>query len=69
MSETTQITLDESIQEILTPSEDTMDFTLAEHREERIKFHTQMLNYYLTEDYESRRTSPEVRTEGVSEEV
>jgi len=35
--------------ETLKKSEDSMDFTLAEHYKERISFHMKMLMYYLNE--------------------
>lgn len=35
--------------ETLKKSEDSMDFTLAEHYKERINFHMKMLMYYLNE--------------------
>ena len=41
-------------------SEDNMDFTLAEHYQERIAHHTKMLNYYLNEkDNEAREWAPQ----------
>lgn len=36
--------------ETLTGSEESTDFTLAEHYTERINFHSKMLNYYLREE-------------------
>lgn len=35
-------------------SETSMDFTLREHYNERIKFHMTMLNYYLNEQTNDR---------------
>ena len=35
--------------EILINSEESMDFTLREHYNERVSFHMEMLNYYLNE--------------------
>ena len=49
MSENTQVTLTQSIAEISVESEEVMGFTLQEHTEERIKFHSTMLKHYLDE--------------------
>lgn len=41
--------MDQSKDQILKESEESMEFSLREHHKERIDFHMKMLNYYLSE--------------------
>ena len=43
------IQMDQSEDQRLKESEESMQFSLREYHKERISFHMKMLNYYLTE--------------------
>lgn len=49
MLETILKTTEKLTLETLNKLEESMEFTLAEHYEERINFHIKMLNYYFKE--------------------